>query len=65
MQQVFLDSEISSRKQKLVLEDVSAVDLLLANLAKLRLVKSAKLELDGHEEEKINRRKDHWLSQTS
>ena len=30
---------------------------------KLRLVKSVNLEQDGHEDEQISRRTDHWLSQ--
>lgn len=39
-------------------------DLPPTSRTKLRLVKSVKLEQDGHEEEQIYRRTDHWLSQT-
>jgi len=38
-------------------------DLPPTSRTKLRLVKSVKLEQDGHEEEQIYRRTDHWLSQ--
>ena len=40
-----------------------ANDLPPTSRTKLRLVKSVKLEQDGHEEEQIYRRTDHWLSQ--
>jgi len=39
------------------------IDLPPTSRTKLRLVKSVKLEQDGHEEEQIYRRTDHWLSQ--
>lgn len=40
-----------------------AADLPPTSRTKLRLVKSVNLEQDGHEEEQIYRRTDHWLSQ--
>ena len=42
--------------------DFIAGDLPPTSRTKLRLVKSVKLEQDGHEKEQIYRRTDHWLS---
>jgi hypothetical protein len=41
------------------------IDLPPTSRTKLRLIQSVKLEQDGHEEEQIYRRTNHWLSQTS
>lgn len=43
---------------------IGGPDLPPTSRTKLRLVKSVKLEQDGHEKEQIYRRTDHWLSQT-
>ena len=40
-------------------------DLPPTSRTKLRLVQSVKQEQDGHEEEQIYRRTNHWLPQTS